>query len=242
MSYWASFGASIIGPGHIATGKPNQDSWSSFHHSFCDGVVVSDGLGSKDLSQFGSAAACMAVERAIFSMWADEGDGPDEDFLDNVRSYWLDCIAPIEAYDAAATCLFGIVYESMVWIGLLGDGCAAAIRSDGRATVLVDDKDDSFSNLTDSLSESVTADKWKLACIPETECEAIVLCTDGVSDDIDGIESLREFVRSFVESSSEMATVVAAKEARDMLENWPTPKHTDDKTIACLLKKEVNDE
>ena len=53
---------------------------------------------------------------------------------------------------------------------------------------------------------------------------------------------MKGFIKGFAESSAEMATIVAAREAKDMLENWPTPKHTDDKTIACLLRKEAEDE
>ena len=239
MGYWASFGASVIGPGHIATRTPNQDSWTSFHRSFCDGIVVSDGLGSKEFSHFGSTAACMAVERAVFSMWIGECTVFDQDFLDSIKDCWLEHIAPFEPHQAAATCLFGIVFESMVWIGQLGDGCAAAVKSDGEITMLTDDKADSFSNMTDSLAASLTADKWKLVGIPEDECEAIVLCTDGVSDDIDGLDALADFLRSFSRTASEMATIVAAREAKAMLENWPTPKHTDDKTIACLIRREA---
>lgn len=242
MADWISFGASVIGPGHISTRMPNQDSWSSFHHSFCDGIVVSDGLGSKDFSHFGSTAACMAVERAVFSMWTNERDAPDEDFLNDIKDCWLKHIAPLEARSAAATCLFGIIFESMVWIGLLGDGCAAIIRDDGRVAILTDDKTSSFSNMTESLSATAPADKWKLACVLESECIAVVLCTDGVSDDIEGAENLCGFIKGFIEVSSKLATVSAAKAATDMLENWPTPKHTDDKTIACLLKREVEDE
>lgn len=184
----------------------------------------------------------MAVERAVFSMWTNECDAPDEDFLDDIRDCWIEHIAPLEPRSAAATCLFGIIFDSMVWIGLLGDGCAAAIRDDGRVAILTDDKTGSFSNMTESLSATVPADKWKLACVPENECVAVVLCTDGVSDDIEGADNLRGFMKGFVESSYEMATVSATKAATDMLENWPTPKHTDDKTIACLLKKEAEDE
>lgn len=241
MDYWASFGASVIGPGHITTGKPNQDSWSAFRRSFCEGIVVSDGLGSKDYSHFGSSAACFAVERAAFGMWVDESEGPDGDFLDNVRDYWLEYIEPLEPRSAAATCLFALIYNSKVWLGMLGDGCAAAVKNDGSVVYLSDDKTGSFSNMTESLSASVSPDKWRLICLEEDECQALVLCTDGVSDDIVGGENLRGFIKGFAESKLDMATIAASRETKDMLENWPTPKHTDDKTIACLLRKELKD-
>lgn len=242
MDYWTSFGASVIGPGHIAAGKPNQDSWGSFSYGFCTGIAVSDGLGSKDYSQFGSAAACAAIERAAFRMWIEGDDAPDETFLDNVRDYWLERIAPLEPRSAAATCLFGIVFNSTVWIGQLGDGCAAIVRKDGKVTILSDNKADSFSNITDSLTANVTANKWRITCVPESECSAIVLCTDGVSDDIEGQNNLEGFVKGFASFSAGLATAAAAREARAMLDNWPTPKHTDDKTIACLLRKEASDD
>ena len=55
MIAWRSFGASVIGPGHAASRLPNQDAWLAFHHIRADGIVVSDGLGSKPLSDFGSS-------------------------------------------------------------------------------------------------------------------------------------------------------------------------------------------
>jgi hypothetical protein len=64
MTLWKSFGASVRGLSHIAEGLPNQDAWAKFHHVWGDGIVVSDGVGSKPFSSFGSHAACLAVEFA----------------------------------------------------------------------------------------------------------------------------------------------------------------------------------
>ncbi len=61
MTLWKSFGASVLGPSHITEGLPNQDAWMSFHHTWGDGIVVSDGVGSKPFSNFGSDAGCLAV-------------------------------------------------------------------------------------------------------------------------------------------------------------------------------------
>ena len=231
----------MIGPGHVALGKPNQDCWSSFHRSFCDGIVVSDGLGSKAHSHIGSAAACAAVERATFSAWLDDEESIDEGFLEKVGNYWLEGIAPFESKNASATCLFAISYRGLLWLGMLGDGAAAAVKSNGDVILLEDDKSTSFSNLTDSLSGAASTDNWRLACVPEDECFAAVLCTDGISDDIVGQDNMRNFMKSFAQTASSMSLIWAAKEAKEMLEEWPTPKHTDDKTIACLLRRELRD-
>ena len=35
--------------------------------------------------------------------------------------------------------------------------------------------------------------------------------------------------------------VSASRHVRAMLESWPTPKHSDDKTLACLCRTEATD-
>lgn len=95
MILWKSFGASVVGPGHIATGKPNQDAWGSFHHVWVDGIAISDGLGSKLFSNFGSDAACSAVACAANA--CREMAEINYGFLSNrIKTNWLSQIAPLE--------------------------------------------------------------------------------------------------------------------------------------------------
>jgi len=237
---WKSFGASVIGPGHIATGKPNQDSWASFHHIWGDGIVVSDGLGSKALSDFGSKAACRAVETAARRFANAESAGTRPDLLEDIRDCWLEAIAPLDPKDAYATCIFAFsLGDGIVRMGLLGDGCAAAVKQDGTVKSLADDKIGGFSNMTNALTPATSEAQWSLLEIPESECEAVVLCTDGVSDDLEDISG---FIAGFVAAHRGLARATAAREALTMLEYWPVPKHSDDKTIACLLREVVSDE
>ena len=243
---WKSLGASVIGPGHIATGKPNQDAWSSFHHIWGDGIVVSDGLGSKSLSDYGSDAACRAVEQAArrFSVQVQGTErvsgGQYSALLADILVGWLDSIAPLDPRDSSATCLFAFrLGDGLVRMGRLGDGCAAAVKHDGAVMSLSDDKTDGFSNMTSALSPSTSEASWMLLDVPETECEAIVLCTDGVCDDLEDVEG---FMAGFVKAYRGLARMTASRQAHEMLENWPAPKHSDDKTIACLFRAEVPDE
>jgi serine/threonine protein phosphatase PrpC len=122
---------------------------------------------------------------------------------------------------------------------MLGDGLLAAVRADGTVAPLSDDKSDGFSNMTAALSPDVTAEDWRWLSMPEDECQSIVLCTDGVSDDLSDPTG---FVKAFCESHRDLASVSASRRAREALEKWPTPKHSDDKTIACLFREEVADE
>jgi len=239
MTIWKSFGASVIGPGHITTSKPNQDAWVSFHRVWADGIVVSDGLGSKSFSDFGSKAACHAV---VLAAYAFQGKTTLENtFLSNqIKNNWLTLIAPLEPSDCAATCLFAFRLDDGIFrIGMLGDGLAAAVKTDGMVLSLSDEKAESFSNITVALSPRVTEKDWRWLSIPEGECSSIVLCTDGVADDLTDIHG---FIKEFSCAYCNLSTVSAARRTREILENWPTPKHSDDKTIACLFREEVADE
>jgi len=239
MILWKSFGASVCGPGHIATGKPNQDSWASFHHVWGDGIAISDGLGSKPFSNLGSDAACFAVEHAFYAC-RDQTE-IDYGFLFNlIKTNWLSRIAPLDPRDCAATCLFAFrLGDGAIRLGMLGDGLAAAVKADGSIVSLSEDKSQGFSNITVALSPNASAKDWRHLSLPEDECAAVLLCTDGVADDLDNVDG---FVKGFIEAHRALAAVSANRHIREMLERWPTPKHSDDKTIACLCREEVSDE
>lgn len=236
---WRSFGASVIGPGHIATGKPNQDSWSSFHHVWGDGIVVSDGVGSKSLSDYGSDAACRAVQQAVRRLAEGHAMGQRRHLPAEILDTWLKAIAPLDPKDAAATCLFAFrLGDGLVRLGILGDGCVAAVKIDGSVTLMAD-KVPSFSNVTTALAPSIGENEWSVLEVPESECEAVVLCTDGVSDDLEDIEG---FMGGFVKAQRGLARLTASWRTYELLRAWPVPKHSDDKTIVCLLRTEVGHE
>ena len=239
MIVWRSFGASVIGPGHAAARMPNQDAWASFHHVWGDGIVVSDGLGSKPFSDFGSRAACLAAARAVHS--CSRTHNMDRSVLsDRIKSKWISLLAPLTPRDCAATCLFAFrLNDGVVHMGMLGDGLLAAVRADGTVASLSDDKSEGFSNMTAALSPDVTAEDWRWLSMSDEECQSIVLCTDGVSDDLTDVTG---FAKEFCKAHRCLSSVSAARWTRETLEKWPTPKHSDDKTIACLFREEVVDE
>lgn len=239
MTLWKSFGASVRGPGHVATGKPNQDAWSSFHHAWGDGLVISDGLGSKQFSDFGSAAVCRAVACAA-NACRDKIE-IDHGFISNrIKNNWLSLITPLEPRDCAATCLFVFrLGDGVIHLGMLGDGLVAAVKANGTIVQLSEDKSQGFSNITVALSPNTSEKDWRYLSLPEEECAAVLLCTDGVADDLDNVDG---FVKGFIEAHRSLAAVSANRHVREMLENWPTPKHSDDKTIACLCREDVTHE
>lgn len=233
MTLWKSFGASVPGPAHLAAGLPNQDAWAAFHRDWGDGIVVSDGLGSKPFSSFGSKAACQAVTQACRS----RAEANPASLLQRITSNWLSLVAPLEPSDCAATCLFAFrTKNGVIHLGMLGDGLVAAIRSDGSVMSLADDKSQGFSNITAALSHRVSERDWQFSSLPERDCLAILLCSDGVADDVEDIPG---FVTGVIDAHRSMAAVTANQCLQAMLEKWPTPKHSDDKTITFLCREEI---
>ena len=233
---WNSWGASVIGPLHVKVGIPNQDSWMARRYKWGNVVVVSDGLGSKPHSEHGSKAACLAVFEAAKSF----RNNPDANIVDIMRlihANWLVKIAPFSPSDCLATCLFAIQIEGIISLGRLGDGMIAALgETEENHLILSDNKQDSFSNYTNSLHREFKPDQWETATIESAACNAVVLCTDGISDDILP-QKEHEFTEEFVREYSNMTPHKRVLKIKKMLKEWPVPGHSDDKTIACLFKK-----
>jgi len=243
MTLWKSFGASVRGPGHITEGLPNQDAWMSFHRAWGDGIVVSDGVGSKPFSNFGSAAACLAVGCAALAcrIKAEIAQAKiGRDFLfERIQHYWLSNISPLEPRDCSATCLFAFRFgDGLIHLGMLGDGLVAVLKSDSSIVSLTEVKGHSFSNITTALSPNVSPNEWRYFSLPEEDCIALLLCTDGVADDLEDVDG---FVSGFIEAHYTIAQISANRRIREMLVKWPTPMHSDDKTIVCLFREDVPD-
>lgn len=238
MTLWKSFGASVRGPSHIAEGLPNQDAWAAFHHVWGDGIVVSDGVGSKPFSNFGSHAACLVVELAAYACCIG-GEIESNSLVSSIQADWLRLVTPLESRDCAATCIFALRIDDAIHLGMIGDGLAAAVMRDGSVVSLSENKAQGFSNITAALSSSITEKDWRYLSLPEEQCIAVMLCTDGVADDLEDADG---FVTSFVEAHRTLASVSANRRIHEMLANWPTPRHSDDKTIACLCCEDVVNE
>ncbi|MDD7984710.1 PP2C family serine/threonine-protein phosphatase [Lentisphaera marina] len=236
---WSSWGASVIGPLHVKSGVANQDSWMARRYKWGNVVVVSDGLGSKKHSDHGSKAACLAVFEAAKS-YQNTPDANITDILRMIHANWLVKIAPYSSSDCSATCLFCIQIENMITLGRLGDGMIAALgETDGSYLILSDNKQDSFSNFTNSLQQEFKPEQWEIETIESAACNAVVLCTDGISDDLLP-EKQMSFAQELYSSYADLKSAERMKDLKRWLKAWPVPGHSDDKTIACLCKKRVN--
>ena len=233
---WSSWGASARGPMHERSGMPNQDSWMARSYSWGNAVVVSDGLGSKPRSGFGSKAACLAVFEAA-KVWWKHPSVPTEDMLRLLHAYWLVKVSPFSPSDCQATCLFAVRIDTRLILGRIGDGLVAVHgESEKGGFVMTDGKGDSFSNITDSLSREFRSDLWETVTVGIDTCKAVVLCTDGISDDLLPGKQL-PFAQELFSNYKDLTPAERRNDLKRWLDQWPVPGHSDDKTVACLFKR-----
>ena len=233
---WNSWGASVIGPLHVKAGIPNQDSWIARQYTWGNVVVVADGLGSKAHSDKGSKAACLAVCEAA-KRYRNNPEAKILDILRLIHANWMLNIAPFSSSDCLATCLFAIQMAEIITLGRLGDGIIVAVGdAKENCLILSDNKQDSFSNYTNSLCQTFKPNQWEIATIKSAECNVAILCTDGISDDLLP-EKQMTFAQALYSTYADMEPRKRTRDVKRWLIAWPVPGHADDKTIACLFKQ-----
>ncbi len=222
------YSASVRGSGHITRNQPNQDSVLTRNNRQSWLAVVSDGMGSRCHADIGSKAACRAVLRATRQC---SFDIPDRDFIQHLYQNWLAFLGTIDPEDAVATCLVAWGLKSgKCRLFQLGDG-VISYNSKSKG-VLRGCHDNDFGNETTGLGLSRKFRDWSCKTVKLTAAgQGIILMTDGISDDI---EQLDDFTPAVLSSLRGKGFRYGKRWMTRELENWPTPSHTDDKTIAVI--------
>lgn len=241
MSTWdqntlQSFGASVRGPLHCQENKPREDAWLAASGRYGYVLVVCDGLGSRSNSRVGAEAACRAVRDAIRAH-SRAGRAHVPQLLRLIHSLWNVRILPAAADDCATTCLFATVFPwGELLVARLGDGVAALVHTDGSMDI-AEGTERSFGNVTTGLGLTRSTTEWAILTretLPSGS--AILLATDGVSDDLRP-EAVSAFVAHLLERFGPMPRGSRNRALQKDLNHWPTPRHLDDKTIAVLWNR-----
>lgn len=232
-------GASSRGPGHKLNDIPNQDAWVFKNLSWGFVGVVADGLGSHVHSQIGSKAVCRAVINA-FNLWRKYPTSPEELLLQLIQSIWLLEIGRIDPNLCGTTCLFvcGIADQDRLVVGQLGDGIVY-VQFNGELRVITNKTDD-YTNITSSIHNSKISDWICESFEMENQTIRLMLATDGIAEDL--IQSrISDFV-DYVDSGAmqKKTQVEKNKFIKRMQVEWPTPMHSDDKTLLMIKVGDQN--
>ncbi|MDR1484878.1 MAG: protein phosphatase 2C domain-containing protein [Planctomycetaceae bacterium] len=232
---WKFWSSSVAGPLHLRNGLPNQDACITQRFCWGEVVVVADGLGSKKNSDIGSKTVCESVvEAAKFVRRTKNVSYANIPQL--IHALWRIKIGQYTTHDCATTCIFVIRFEKQFVLGQIGDGMLVGLgQSPKNDFILQTNMENEFSNLTNCLGEEFHYDDWTLKIVPVDQIIALILCTDGIADDLLP-ERRIDFARELwgIYRSTPIRRIKT--EIHNMLTNWTVPYHTDDKTIVCLYR------
>lgn len=228
-------GASVTGPAHRDTASPNEDAWRKEVGAFGAIMVVSDGVGSCQHARYGSRMVCRAVCETVRE-YQGANIAPSRLFA-QIESAWRRLVAPRDPRDSAATCLFAWMRpHGRLLVAGIGDGLAVVIRTMRKAQWVVGPRLHGFSNETAALGMAVACDQWQFWSCHCASDVAVVLASDGVSDDIHPARA-DDFVEWLVAQTALRSPRTRSQALRRHLHKWPTPNHLDDKTLAVMLAR-----
>jgi serine/threonine protein phosphatase PrpC len=224
--------SSVRGPSHARDGLPCQDAWLAVTDVRASLAVVCDGMGSRPRAREGSRAATLAI-RDAWRLWRRSPVGSVEDLIRLIEAAWRLRLGRIPPDEAATTCLlYAEDGHGRAAQAQLGDGLIA--RQSRHGAVAVHPTRSLGFNLTHALGTPHTLADWSFALVePLAIGEALMLATDGVSDDLNPAR-LGDFVtwtKDELGSLQRPGRVLAHE-----LRNWPVPHHQDDKTLLIMWK------
>ena len=223
--------ASVIG----IDKENNQDAFGTVETKDYLISVVADGLGSAKHSDFGAKTAVLAVQKSCLE-WQKLKNRKREILIQLIHFYWNLYISDskYEKKECLSTCLFLYINkkEKNIFLGQLGDGLIY-LKSDNNFFISLNDT--SF-NYTRALGSSKNIKDWQIY-FEKLEANNLkcFMATDGVSDDI--IEDKKEeFLNIIIENLKGIKFFQKNRNRmlEEILYNWKTEYHSDDKTITVL--------
>ena len=235
---WKGASVESIGPLHVKQKLPMQDSHYLYLSGKCFIAAISDGLGSKSHSDFGSKTACRLFVK-LAKKWVFKQEKVIEVFASDFVKKWVSKIqnSPFEVKDCAATFLGAINFQNTLYLLQLGDGMISCqFEDEKKSVVMSDSKEESFSNMTRALKENVFPEAWNIKTISSGDLKSVFLCSDGISDDLQqgaDMAFVSELTNQYMTKSSRKIK----KDMRNWISNWPVPRHSDDKTAVFVCRK-----
>lgn len=229
----SGFGGSVTGPEHARLGQPNQDAWTCRKAGGGLMAAVADGLGSARHGDLGAKSACASAVEA-FRLARRAGEAPSWHTIAVLRAAWHQLVERWGAEHCATTCLACFVDpHGAVFAAQAGDGIVAVRHADGSLNILAK-KDKPFQNSTETLS-SQGAKEWPVLSDAMLPGDAVFMATDGIADDLEP-SKISDFIAHLLADYLPLPPPVRAARIRNVLKQWPTRHHRDDKTFVILAR------
>lgn len=221
---------SVIGPSHILSDLPNQDCAYIGRKRGYWVAAVADGIGSRKHSDIGSHCAVKCVQRLLDAPGMTLNQEPRQ-IIGSLYRHWVDLIKEKRiAPKLAATTLLFVLGDSQgnFIFAQLGDGLICT-----NSSILTSlEEEQIFGNLTTGLGISKKFQDWQFGSGQLHPSESLYLMTDGISEDLN--DSLG-FVSFLYQKQKKSSPRCFKKWLKRQLINWPTPHHTDDKSLSMVI-------
>jgi hypothetical protein len=203
-------------------------------------IVVCDGLGSRPASGQGARLACRTVRCALRD-WPGAASGADPaDLIRLIEVLWRLRLPSPGASDYATACRFALREpDGTLVLAGLGDG-TALVRTGALGVQCIGGRPGSdFANETLALGVPHRLHDWSIAVFPPCPGRTVVLASDGVADDLRP-DRLDGFVAWLTDEIARLPEPQRARRLAAELRAWPVPRHTDDKTLALMIEREMD--
>ena len=224
-----AYGASTSGKMHVQNKLPNQDAFLVDNNKFYTLAVVCDGLGSKKHSRAASHKLCRIIKKQVHKRFKKRALKP-YDLVKDIQIKFKKKIWPYNLKNCDTTCLFALISSTSILLFQLGDGLNAVKFNN--QIIKCDPREKDFTNETNAFGISKQSD-WIFKNITkekDTNYE-LLLCTDGISEDIID-DSLLDFIKTVcVNTNGKYKSNPCLK---NILDTWPNKYSNDDKTIVVV--------
>lgn len=229
----AATGSSVIGPAHKQDNQLNQDAVMvhGVQQGWC--IATCDGLGSREKSHIGSRKAAQELRNILRQLPLDSTVTPLQ-ISQITQTHWLEQLGDIRPYET--TCIWAYVdADGYGKAAQIGDGLLL-IKAGGVLRVISPERD-GFGNQTLTLGHAKAADWATIEFQLSQAGDGVLLMTDGISDDLipDQLEGFFDVIYQQLKKSNKRR---CKRWLTKELEEWSTPKHGDDKSIAGIFRIE----
>lgn len=211
----------------------NQDSFIC--KSIANGYILalSDGMGSKRFSQFGSKAICEVLEQEFENESAPLNQLEWIPFLQKCHKKWIETIKEYDVAQCYTTMLVLLIQNNCLKAARLGDGFLS-ILVDDTDYILMDQKDDYFANETDCLMSEFDEKHLEVLELIFDRFSGAVACSDGIEIGVMREEEIISFTRDFIYEYAKIPADECRKDIEGWVSSWPG---LDDKTIAYMIEE-----
>ncbi len=196
-------------------------------------LALSDGMGSKSFSQFGSKAICEVLKQEFENVSVPLKQLEWIPFLKKCHKKWIETIIEFDVTQCYATMLVLLIQGNCLKAARLGDGFLS-ILIDDTDYILMDHKDDYFANETDCLMAEFDERHLEILEMNFDKFAGAVACSDGIEIGVMREEEIMSFTKDFLYEYARIPADECRKDINGWVSSWPG---IDDKTIAYMIEE-----